>query len=155
MFLPTPDVLVNTTDAKRTLYILGAKSQNLRVPFTAIKNLIVADHVANFESGGSLFGGWPPLSPETKSSGTPLVKSGALRKEIGKKSGPGKKVRKWEVRVGVGTPDGKGPASKGAFYARFHQSGTKRGLPKRELVGITDKTEREGVEIIRRYLVNL
>ena len=149
-----PEVLVNTTDAKRTLYVLGAKSQNLRVPLIQIKNLIVADHVKNFNSGGSPFGGWPAISPNTASSGTPLVKTGALKKDIAKKSGPGKKVRKWEVRVGVATTN-----DDGAFYARFHQAGAPAGkrkgdLPKRELVGITDETERKGIELIRRYLVD-
>ena len=154
MLAPTPEVLVNTSDAKRTLYVLGAKSQNLRVPLTQIKNLIVADHVENFQGRGSLFGGWPAISANTASSGTPLVKTGALQKEIGRKSGPGKKVRKWEVRVGVGNTN-----DSGEFYARFHQAGAPAGkrrgdLPKRELVGITDSTRERGIEMIRQYIVS-
>jgi len=154
MLAPTPGVIVNSTDATRRLHILGLKSKNLRVPLTQIKNLIVADHVKNFDSGGSLFGGWPSISPNTASSGAPLVRTGALRKDIGKKSGPGKKVRKYEVRVGVGTTN-----DSDQFYARFHQAGAPAGkrrgeLPKRELVGITDATGEKGVEIIRRYIVS-
>lgn len=155
MLAPTPEVLVNAGHASNTLRILAAKPLNLRVPLTQIKNLMVADHVQNFESNGSLFGGWPAISANTASSGTPLVRTGYLRKEIGRKSGPGKKVTKYQVRVGVG---GQG-MDRDSFYARFHQSGAssstgrKGDLPKREVVGITDKTRNESIEIIRRYIL--
>ena len=152
MIAPTPEVLVNTRQASRTLYILGARSQNLRVPFTGIKNLMVADHVRNFESGGSLFGGWPPASPESWQGRGLLEMTGAMRDALGRRSGPGVKIRKYEVRVGVGTKN-----EEGEFYARFHQSGATEGrrgdLPKREVVGITDSTRERGVEMIRRYIV--
>lgn len=151
--MPTPEVVVREEIATRRLYVLNVKSQNLRVPLTQIKNLIVADHVRNFDSGGSLFGGWSPLSPETKSSGTPLVKSGFLRDQLRRKSGPGKRVTKYGVQVGVGYE-----AESESFYARFHQAGATDGrrgdLPKREVVGITDQTRERGVEMIRQWIVS-
>lgn len=151
---PTPEVIVQPGHAVGTLRILGAKPMNLRVPLTQIKNLMVADHVRNFSSNGSLFGGWEPLSPETRSlTGETLVKTGYLKKEIARKSGPGKKVTKYQVRVGVG---GEG-INRDSFYARFHQSGATEGrkgdLPKREVVGITDRTRDVSIEIIRRYIL--
>lgn len=156
MIYPRPEVAVQSADAERRLYVMGLKAQNLRVPLTQIKNLMVADHVRNFQSGGSLFGGWDP----TQSGGPPLVESGLLAKELSRKSGPGKSVKKYEVRVGVGgDKDGFGGDT---FYARFHQAGAsnRRGkdgtykgeLPKREVVGITDRTQTTAVEIIRQYI---
>lgn len=153
MIAPTPEVIVQPGHAVGTLRILGAKPLNLRVPLTQIKNLMVEDHVRNFESGGALFGGWPPLSPETTGGLGILERTGFLRKEIGRKSGPGKKVTKYQVRVGVG---GQG-MDRDSFYARFHQSGATEGrrgdLPKREVVGITDATRDRSIEIIRRYIL--
>ena len=157
-----PEVLVSTNDAKSRLYVLGLRPMNLRVPLTQIKNLIVADHVKNFNSNGSLFGGWPAISPNTRSSGTPLVATGALQRDLAKKSGPGKKVTKYQVRVGVDTSKGQrgdveAYGDKDDFYARFHQAGAggdrKGRMPKREIVGITDQTRTEAVEIIRRYIL--
>lgn len=151
---PTPQVLVDNRDAVRTLYVLDVKSRNLRTPLTQIKNLIVADHVDNFDSGGSLFGGWAPRSGETQALNPQLlVRTGFLKSEIEKKSGPGKKVTKYEVRVGVGYT-----GAEDSFYARFHQAGAPAGdrkgdLPKREIVGITDDTRDKGIEMIRQYLV--
>lgn len=162
---PTPQVYVDPSDAVHTLRILNRRSTNLRRPLTDIKNLIVAGHVKNFESGGSLFGGWPPISPETRSSRAPLVATGKLQSDLAKKSGPGKKITKNEVRVGVDTSAGqrgegrggvKAYGDKDVFYARFHQagaSGNRRGtLPKREVVGITDTTREKSLTIIQQYL---
>lgn len=163
MIGPRPEVQVQVDTATRRLQILGARPMNLRLPLTQIKNLMVADHVKNFETGGSLFGGWPALSPETKGSGQPLVRTGAIQRDLARKSGPGKSVRKWEVRVGIATSAGQrgdveAYGDRDVFYGRFHQagaSGARRGdMPKREIVGITDKTQNQAVEIIRRYILS-
>jgi len=144
---PSPQVYVNPGDAVGTLRILNKKAANLRTPLTQIKNLMVADHARNFDTGGSLFGGWPGASSETQTSSL-MRKTGQLRKELGSKTGPGKKV---ESRKGIAR------AGAGVFYARFHQAGAPAGkrkgdLPKREVVGITDATERKSIEIIAQYL---
>lgn len=157
---PTPEVRVQAADGINTLRVLNAKAAALGPPLIKIKNLMVDDHVRNFESGGALFGGWPPREAEFGLSFAPMVKSGTIRDQLrarGKQGSGGAtyiESRKGIARAGTGakTPDGKP-------YPRFHQAGATRPgrggvLPKRELVGITDATRTRSVEIIRQYLTS-
>lgn len=159
--MPAPGVYVDPSDAVNTLRILQKKGATLRTPLTQVKNLMVADNVKNFESGGSLYGGWPAASPETKLGRDLMVKTGALKKSLAAKgrkgSGGATGVKGTTAFAGTGVTSTTG---KRAYpYPRFHQSGASAGsrkgnLPKREVVGITDKTREKSLTILQKYLAS-
>lgn len=160
--LNAPQVYIDPDDALHTLRYIRRKSLKLGPPLIAIKSLMVADHVRNFDSGGALFGGWAPREAEFGLEWKTMFKSGRLRDSLKAKGKQGSggatyiESKKGVVRAGTGITNPKDNKP----YPRFHQSGAKREgrggiLPKREVVGITTATYQKSLSIIDKYLTGI
>lgn len=114
----------------------GADVSDLSVPFAQIGDDLQADFALNMASEGGLFaGGWAPLLEKTiqervrkgYGAGPILYRTGELAHSLsGDGNGAVKEVTPTSVTVGTDV-----------FYGKFHQTGTRRNLPARRIIGLS------------------
>ncbi len=105
------------------------------------------------ESGVGTWQVWAPLNPEyaawkrKKGFGTKiLVKTGKLKASLTSSNDDGsiRVINKLSMELGTSVP-----------YAKYHQTGTNRGLPKREPLRITKRQARFWVQLINKFLLDV
>lgn len=104
-----------------------------------------------FESAGGRATGWQPLSPRyaaykaRRYPGQPLmVATGDLRSSLtGHTSDTIEEIEPLQLTLGTRDPK-----------AIFHHRGTRRGLPKRPLIELTEPDKRRWTNYIHRHLVD-
>lgn len=129
---------------------IGDRAVNVKPVLTQIGEVMREGLAKQWETGGAHLGGkgspWPKLAKATIErkareglNREVLRATGALESSL--KGGAIFSVASSQVRVG--TKD---------FRARFHQGGTKQGMPARKLVGVA-KADRQGIfRLLRRHL---
>lgn len=108
---------------------LGDRARNPQPALARAGHLLEAGIQRQFSTRGGEFGGGWPGTADLKDTGAMY---GSLFTRVAK------------TQVTVGLKD---------YKARFHQGGTERGLPKRELVGRSRTTEVHALEIMQDYLL--
>lgn len=136
----------------RVLRLRFGKILDFKPVFEKVAKLIYQDIKQNFTSGGSVAGGWTPLSrryaeQKAKDFRAGLIKFNKIMYRTGRLadsliSPKGKdavfEVTDTSLEIGTRVP-----------YALAHQTGTKR-LPQRRLVALSDGTRREIVRVFQK-----
>lgn len=114
------DVEVDMNDTLRYLQEMDERAYHMITVFEKAKKLLEAAFAANFASGGSLVGGWPPRQQPL---GWPLmIRTGKLMGSLSNMEGPENYIHLTSAQFGTSVE-----------YAEFHQYGTYR-MPQRKIV---------------------
>ena len=120
---------------------LGERARNAQPLLRAASEVLAGGLARNFRSRGAELGSpWP-----AKADGSPatLHATGALEAAM---TGPFSRTTK---TMGIA-----GARGDSAFIARFHQGGTKSGVPARKVIGVSRRDESVLLAMVQRYLLS-
>jgi phage gpG-like protein len=129
----------------RRLRRYAQRTEDARPAFRLMEQALERSEQEIFDSqGGAIGEHWPSAAdPQRKRDPRLLVASGTLMRSLsGMSSGAVREIQMTRMRFGTSVP-----------YGRFHEYGTKRGLPSRPFMGLSENQARQLLNIMHEYSV--